>query len=92
MGNGGIEDFFIIIIFFFFFFFFYKLWFVSSGEILQYCLLGNLNEILDKVIFKLILVTDGWCVFCEIALKWLSLYLTDDKSTLVQVMAYNPIY
>ena len=40
------------------------------------------------VIFKLILVIDGWAISCEIALIWLSLDLSDDKSTLVQVMAW----
>ena len=28
---------------------------------------------------------DGWDIFCEIALRRMSLDLTDDKSTLVQV-------
>ena len=37
---------------------------------------------------KLISVIDGWSISCEIALRWLSLELTDDKSTLVQVMAW----
>ena len=31
---------------------------------------------------------DGWGIFCEPALRWMSLDLTDDKSTLVQVMAW----
>ena len=39
------------------------------------------------VIFKQIWVTDGWGISCEIALIWMSLDLTDDQSTLVQVMA-----
>ena len=30
----------------------------------------------------------GWDISCEIALKWMPLDLTDDKSTLVQVMAW----
>ena len=37
------------------------------------------------VFFKLILVTDVWAISCEIAHKWMSLNLTDDKSTLVRV-------
>ena len=37
------------------------------------------------VIFKFI---DGRCISCEIALMWMSMDLTDDKSTLVQVMAW----
>ena len=30
----------------------------------------------------------GWGISCEIALRWMQLDLTDDKSTLVQVMAW----
>ena len=41
-----------------------------------------------EVIFKLILVTDGWGVSYKIALRWMPLDLTDDKSTLVQLMAW----
>ena len=40
------------------------------------------------VIFKLTLVTDGWVISCEIPLSWMSLNLSDDKSILVQVMAW----
>ena len=40
------------------------------------------------VIFKLILVVNGWGISCEIALIWISLDHTYDKSTLVQVMAW----
>ena len=40
------------------------------------------------VIFKRILVIDGWGISCEIALIWMPLDFTDDKSTLVQVMAW----
>ena len=40
------------------------------------------------VIFKWILVIDGWSISCEIALIWMSLDFTDDQSTLVQVMAW----
>ena len=37
--------------------------------------------------FKWILVIDGWGISCEIALIWMSLDVTDDQSTLVQVLA-----
>ena len=37
------------------------------------------------IIFKLTLVNGGWGISYEIALKWMPLDLTDDKSTLVQV-------
>ena len=40
------------------------------------------------VIFKQILVIDDWGISCEIALSWKPHDLTDDKSTLVQVMAW----
>ena len=40
------------------------------------------------VIFKLALMTDGWVISCKIPLSWMSLNLTDDKSALVQVMAW----
>ena len=40
------------------------------------------------VIFKRILMIDGWGIFCEIVLIWMSLDFADDQSTLVQVMAW----
>ena len=50
--------------------------------------MGHLNKILDlEVIFKLIIVINGWGISREIAFTWLSLDLTDDKLTLVHVMA-----
>ena len=33
-------------------------------------------------------VIDGWGISCEFALRWMSLNLTDDKSILVQGMAW----
>ena len=39
-------------------------------------------------IFKLTLVNGGWGISYQIALRWMPLDLTDDKSTLVQVMAW----
>ena len=40
------------------------------------------------LIFKIILVIDGWGISCEFALRWMSLNLTADKPTLLQVMAW----
>ena len=40
------------------------------------------------LIFQIISVIDGWGISCELAPRWMSLDLTDDKSTLVQVMAW----
>ena len=33
-------------------------------------------------------MTDGWGISCKIALRWMPLDLTDDMSTLVQVMVW----
>ena len=40
------------------------------------------------LIFQIITVIDSWGISCELALKWMSLDLTDDKSTLVQEMTW----
>ena len=40
------------------------------------------------VIFKHILMIDGWSISCEITPIWMSLDFTDNQSTLVQVMAW----
>ena len=40
------------------------------------------------VIFKLTSVNGGWGISFEITLRWMPLDLTDDKSALVQVMAW----
>ena len=40
------------------------------------------------VLFKRILMIDGWGISCEIALIWMSLDFTDDQSILVHVMAW----
>ena len=40
------------------------------------------------VIFKLILLNGGWGISYGIAPRWIPLNLTDDKSTLVQLMAW----
>ena len=40
------------------------------------------------VIFKWILVIDGWGISCQVALIWMSLDFTDNQSTLVHVMAW----
>ena len=49
---------------------------------------GEFQENFRYVIFKRILVIDGWGISCEIALIWMSLDLNYEKSTLVQVMAW----
>ena len=35
-------------------------------------------------------MTDGWGISCKIAFRWMPMDLTDDKSRLVQVMAWCP--
>ena len=49
---------------------------------------GRFEWKFSLVIFKLNLAIDGLGISCEIALRWLSLKLTDDESTLAQVMAW----
>ena len=56
--------------------------------ILNSLALGRFQFNFRSVIFKLILVNDGWGISYEIALRWMPPDCTDDKSTLVQVMAW----
>ena len=49
---------------------------------------GKFDWNFRHVLFKQILVIDGWGISCEIALIWMSLDFTDDQSILVQVMAW----
>ena len=51
---------------------------------LTYLPLGNFRYL----IFQIISVIDDWVISCELALRWMLLDLTDDKSTMVQVMAW----
>ena len=49
---------------------------------------GKFEWYFRNLIFQIISVFDGWGISCEFALRWMSLDHTDDKSTLVQVMAW----
>ena len=49
---------------------------------------GRIKFNFRKVIYKLTLLNGGWSISCEIALRWMPQDLTDDKSTLVKVMAW----
>ena len=49
---------------------------------------GKFEWHIRYLIFQIISVIDGWGISCELALRWMSLDLADDKSTLVQVMAW----
>ena len=49
---------------------------------------GKFEWYLRNLIFQIISEIDGWGVSCELALRWMPLDLIDDKSKLVQVMAW----
>ena len=75
-------------------------WSWISSPTRRVCVLGQRNIPVNSlapgkfawnfryVIFKQILVIDGRCISCEIALIWMSLDFNNDQSTLVQVMAW----
>ena len=48
---------------------------------------GRYDSNFTRVIFKVILQNNSWSTSCEIVLRWMPQNPTDDKSTLVQVMA-----
>ena len=48
----------------------------------------NSLKLVIQVIFQLIIVIDDCLISSQIALRWMSLDPTDDKSTLVQVMVW----
>ena len=60
---------------------------LADSACLMHWHLGYFIEICN-FIFKVILMMDGWDISTKIALIWMSPDLTDDKSTLVQVMAW----
>ena len=49
---------------------------------------GRFEWKFGQLTFMLMWVMDSWGTFCGIVLGWLSQDLTDEKSTLVQVMAW----
>ena len=53
---------------------------------------GRFQRHFRKVIFQLFFMIDGWRSSCKIVLKWMPMDLTDGKSTLVQVMAFNRFF
>ena len=57
------------------------------GMALTHWPLGDFTENIEER-FKKKLVINGWGIFCENALRWMSLGLTDDESTLDRVMAW----
>ena len=72
------------------------LWWVFTMSVLVFSRVSLINSLAPgkfelnfrHVIFKQILVIDGWGISCEIALIWMSLDFTDDQWTLFQVMAW----
>ena len=56
--------------------------------ILSHWPLGNLDMILKKFIFGVILLIDIFTISSDNALRWMPRDLADDKSTLVQIMAW----
>ena len=50
--------------------------------------LGNLSEVFDKQFSSKFKWFMAEVSFCEFTVRWISIDLTDDKSTLVQVMAW----
>ena len=52
----------------------------------QKCLVAN-RWWDKKRFFKLMMAIDGWIIFYEVFLKWVSMDLTDEKWTLAQVTA-----
>ena len=73
---------------------------VLFAKSLPFCLDLNVSDVVNslvpgrfdwdfkEVIFKLHLVTDGWGISNEVAIRWMSQDFTKDKSTLVQVLAW----
>ena len=70
----------------------WKAMWASSQAIIKttitHCGLGDFNEILEEYFSRQLQWLMAWDTCCKIALRRMSLDLTDDKSTLVQVMAW----
>ena len=60
---------------------------LSSGTFFNSSVPGRFERNFRRIIFKLNFVINGWGISCQIPHEWLSLDLTDDKLTLVQVTA-----
>ena len=69
---------------------FFVIWFVWHLQLtcINSLATGEFEWNYTHVIFKQILVIDGWGIPCKIALMWISLDFTNDQSALVQVMAW----
>ena len=68
------------------------LWIIHTGHwdksIINSLAPGKFESNFRYLISQITSVIDGWGISCELALRWMSLNLTDDESTLVQVMAW----
>ena len=65
-----------------------RYWLFCRNSLVDSLAPGKFEWNFRHVIFKQILLNDGWGISCEIALIWISLDFADDQSTLVQVMAW----
>ena len=63
-------------------------WHMSHSPPINSLAPGRFQWNLEYLNFKFIFAIDCWVVSCEIAIMWLSVDRTDDKSSLVQVMAW----
>ena len=65
------------------------IWWQRSGVRIYRIVTGVTSDVCvpsTHLVFKQILVIDGWGISCKIALLWMSLDFTDDQSMLVQVL------
>ena len=63
-------------------------WAIPGHHWLTHWSLGDVDVILNIMLFKLKSRAEFLSISCEIALRWMPQDFTDDKSTLVQVMAW----
>ena len=66
----------------------HTVWVRKRNSVINSLAPGKFEWNFRYLIFQIISVIDGWGIPCELALRWMSLDLSDDKSTLVQVMAW----
>ena len=63
------------------------IWWPRSGVWIYQIVTGR-TSVVGVPSTHLVLLIDGWGISCEVALRWMSRDLTDDKSALVQVMVW----
>ena len=60
----------------------------SFGGFLNLLGSGVFEQKIRRLTCRLYVVTDGWSISCEISLRWMSMGLTEAKSTMVPVMGW----